>query len=62
MYSEEQPGEAATALFIKHVKSSDAGAYTCRGMYATNQQLEATVDVNVYGEYYIPSPSYFIRV
>ena len=50
MYSEEQPGEAATALFIKHVKSSDAGVYTCRGMYASNQQLEATVDVNVYGE------------
>jgi hypothetical protein len=27
VYSEEQPGEAATALFIKQVSSQDAGRY-----------------------------------
>jgi hypothetical protein len=27
VYSEEQPGEAATALFIKQVSSQDAGLY-----------------------------------
>ena len=61
MYSEEQPGEAATALFIKHVKSSDAGVYTCRGMYASNQQLEATVDVNVYGKFLFQFVHYLLH-
>jgi hypothetical protein len=33
VYSEEQPGEAATALFIKQVSSQDAGLYRYNVIY-----------------------------
>ena len=52
MYSEEQPGDAATALFIKKLSEEDAGEYRCTATYASNQQLEASVDISVYSEYF----------
>jgi len=48
IYSEEQPGDAATALFIKKLTEEDAGDYRCTAVYASNQQLEARVDISVY--------------
>jgi len=48
IYSEDQPGEAATALFIKHVRNEDAGEYTCRSTYAANQQLFTSTTIQVY--------------
>ena len=51
VYSEEQPGDAATALFIKKLDEEDAGEYRCTAVYASNQQLEARVDISVYSEY-----------
>lgn len=48
VYSEEQPGDAATALFIKKLDEEDAGEYRCTAVYASNQQLEARVDISVY--------------
>ena len=50
VYSEEQPGDAATALFIKKLDEEDAGEYRCTAVYASNQQLEARVDISVYSE------------
>ena len=50
IYSEEQPGDAATALFIKKLTEEDAGDYRCTAVYASNQQLEARVDISVYSE------------
>ena len=52
VYSEEQPGDAATALFIKKLSEEDAGEYRCSAIYASNQRLEAKVDISVYSEYY----------
>jgi len=48
VYSEEQPGDAATALFIKKLSEEDAGEYRCTAVYASNQRLEARVDISVY--------------
>jgi len=48
VYSEEQPGDAATALFIKKLSEEDAGEYRCTAVYASNQQLEARVEILVY--------------
>jgi len=48
VYSEEQPGDAATALFIKKLSEEDAGAYRCTAVYASNQLLEARVDISVF--------------
>jgi len=48
VYSEEQPGDAATALFIKKLSEEDAGEYRCTAVYASNQQLEARVVIDVY--------------
>ena len=50
VYSEEQPGDAATALFIKKLSEEDAGEYRCSAVYASNQRLEAKVDISVYSE------------
>ena len=52
MYSEEQPGDAATALFIKKLSEEDAGEYRCTAVYASNQQLEARVVIDVYSKCY----------
>ena len=51
MYSEEQPGDAATALFIKKLSEEDAGEYRCTAVYASNQQLEARVVIDVYSKF-----------
>lgn len=51
VYSEEQPGDAATALFIKKLSEEDAGEYRCSAIYASNQRLEARVDISVYSEF-----------
>ena len=51
IYSEEQPGDAATALFIKKLSEEDAGEYRCTAVYASNQQLEARVDISVYSKF-----------
>ena len=50
IYSEEQPGEAATALFIKRVTEADGGDYRCSATSASNQHLEATVSITVFSE------------
>ena len=50
VYSEEQPGDAATALFIKKLSEEDAGEYRCTAVYASNQRLEARVDISVYSK------------
>ena len=52
VYSEEQPGDAATALFIKKLSEEDAGEYRCTAVYASNQQLEARVVIDVYSKFY----------
>ena len=51
VYSEEQPGDAATALFIKKLSEEDAGEYRCTAVYASNQQLEARVVIDVYSKF-----------
>ena len=51
IYSEEQPGEAATALFIKQLSEEDGGNYRCSAIYASNQHLEAAVDIAVFSEF-----------
>jgi len=48
VYSEEQPGDAATALFIKKLSEEDAGNYRCTAIYASNQELEAKVEILVF--------------
>ena len=51
IYSEEQPGEASTALFIKHIEADDGGVYSCKATYAANQQITAEVKISVYGRH-----------
>ena len=53
MYSEEQPGDAATALFIKNLSEEDQGKYRCTAIYASNQELEANVEIQVFSTYLI---------
>jgi len=48
VYSEPQPGDAATALFIKKLEEKDSGSYRCTAKYAANQQLEATVKISTF--------------
>ena len=50
IYSEEQPGDAANALFIKHLSEDDAGIYRCTATYASNQELEARVEIKVFSK------------
>ena len=50
VYSEEQPGDAATALFIKKLSEEDAGNYRCTAIYASNQELEARVEISVFSK------------
>ena len=48
MYTELMEEESVVELFIKEVEEEDAGNYSCSGMYASNQELEETVEVLVY--------------
>jgi len=46
IYSEELPGDASIALFLKQVNEADSGRYKCSATYATNEKLESTVDIS----------------
>jgi hypothetical protein len=50
VYTEEQPGDAAIMLFIKNLREEDSGGYTCKGIYANNEQLMATVHISTFSE------------
>ena len=50
MYTEEQPGDAAIMLFIKNLREEDSGAYVCKGIYANNEQLMATVQISTFSK------------
>ena len=53
VYTEEQPGDAAIMLFIKNLRGADTGKYTCRGIYANNEEMTAQVEIKTFSEYYI---------
>ena len=53
MYTEEQPGDAAIMLFIKNLREEDSGAYVCKGIYANNEQLMATVQISTFSKNFI---------
>jgi len=48
VYTEEQPGEAGIALFIKQISDHDEGIYTCKAVYASNQRLDVSVKISLY--------------
>jgi hypothetical protein len=50
VYTEEQPGDAAIMLFIKNLREEDSGTYTCKGIYANNEQLIATVQISTFSK------------
>ena len=52
VYSEEQPGDAATALFIKNLSEEDQGNYRCTAIYASNQELEENVEIQVFSKHF----------
>ena len=62
IYSEEQPGEASTALFIKHIGADDGGEYSCKATYAANQQISAEVRITVYGRLYFQLVDLFTNI
>jgi len=51
VYTEEQPGDAAIMLFIKNLREDDSGTYTCKGIYANNEEIMATVRISTFSEY-----------
>ena len=51
MYTEEQPGDAAIMLFIKDLREEDSGTYRCRGIYATNEEMHAQVDISTFSKF-----------
>ena len=53
VYTEEQPGDAAIMLFIKNLRGADTGKYTCRGIYANNEEMTAQVEIKTFSECYI---------
>ena len=50
VYTEEQPGDAAIMLFIKDLREEDSGAYKCRGIYATNEEMHAEVEISTFSK------------
>jgi len=48
VYTEEQPGDAAIMLFIKDLREEDSGTYRCSGIYATNEEMHAQVDISTF--------------
>ena len=50
VYSELHSEEPAISLFIKKLKSADAGLYKCTSIYAANHELSASVSVSIISE------------
>ena len=51
VYTEEQPGDAAVMLFIKDLREEDSGQYRCKGYYASNEEMYATVQISTFSKY-----------
>ena len=52
VYTEEQPGDAAIMLFIKDLREEDSGTYRCSGIYATNEEMHAQVDISTFSKFF----------
>ena len=50
VYTEEQPGDAAVMLFIKDLREDDSGQYRCKGFYASNEEMYATVQISTFSK------------
>ena len=50
MYTEVMPGGQLLALIIPSLTETMAGTYYCSGSYANTEPLEASVDIQTFGE------------
>ena len=38
-------------LFIKDLREEDSGTYRCSGIYATNEEMHAQVDISTFSKF-----------
>ena len=51
IYSEHQEEQTSIALFIRRISEDDSGVYKCTAVYASNHNIESSVEVFAYSEY-----------
>ena len=59
MYTEVHTEDVAISLFIKRLSDEDAGQYKCSAVYAGNMDIQASVSVSIFREYFHFKTFYF---